>query len=88
MSHGKESARDLRYGRRGGRWAPSNVDERTMEQIKADTLAAGLPWPGELVDDETEPSLFDLDAASTSEGAAGAGDGTYHDAGFLKKYGA
>lgn len=29
MSHGKDAARDLRYGRRGGRWAQSTPTTAT-----------------------------------------------------------
>jgi hypothetical protein len=45
VSHGKAAARDLRYGRRGGRWAPDPQSERdvaSIERFKAerDALAA------------------------------------------------
>lgn len=59
MSHGKASARDLRYGRRGGGWAEEPRDKRSIEQIKADTLAAGGTWPGESDAEADAPSLFD-----------------------------
>lgn len=32
MSHGKEAARDVRYGRRGGRWASSPADDDAIEE--------------------------------------------------------
>lgn len=64
MSHGKDAARDLRYGRRGGGWA-ADTDERSIAEIKADHLAAGpcgrpCLWCDEL-GESPPPSLFDDD---------------------------
>lgn len=39
MSHGKDAARDLRYGRRGGRWAPADLDDRSLAEIREQHLA-------------------------------------------------
>ncbi len=39
MAHGKDAARDLMYGRRGGGWVPSGHDDRTLAEVKADHLA-------------------------------------------------
>lgn len=54
------SARDLRYGRRGGRWAEgwSDEDEARYQAAKA---AAGDTTDETPVDDD-QPALFDLEA--------------------------
>lgn len=42
MSHGKEAARDLRYGRRGGRWAgtASGHVDKVLVSIHAERMKA------------------------------------------------
>lgn len=46
MAHGKEAARDLRYGRRGGRWAQGPVDaaRAAIDSARERGLADGT-WP-------------------------------------------
>lgn len=47
MSHGKEAARDLRYGRRGGRWASGesvDVALAAIDKMRTKGLADGT-WP-------------------------------------------
>lgn len=68
MSHGKEAARDLRYGRRGGRWAPE-TDPRTTAEIRADHLAdppAGCRclWCLEGTDDSPQLDMFGEDESA------------------------
>ena len=65
MAHGKDAARDLRYGRRGGRWA--EPPQPPMSELRAAHLAAAssrchCAWCiEERGDTDTEPSLFDDD---------------------------
>lgn len=59
MAHGKQAARDLRYGRRGGRWAegqPLDEAQADIDAMREKGIADGT-WPGH----EPEPptSLFD-----------------------------
>jgi len=47
MSHGKDAARDLRYGRRGGRWATGDQVDVALAAI-ANARAKGIAdgtWP-------------------------------------------
>ena len=63
MSHGKHAARDLRYGRRGGRWAegePVGQALADLDSLREQGIAAGT-WPG--AEPEPEPTLFDEEAS-------------------------
>lgn len=47
MAHGKDAARDLRYGRRGGRWATGDPADATLAYLdtaRSRGLADGT-WP-------------------------------------------
>lgn len=47
MAHGKEAARDLRYGRRGGRWAnntPVDAALAAIDMARSRGLSSGT-WP-------------------------------------------
>ena len=63
MAHGKDAARDLRYGRRGGRWAEAPTP--SMEELReahAETAPKNCRcvWCTETEPDaEAAPSLFD-----------------------------
>ncbi len=50
MTSGKESARDKRYGRRGGRWATLEPTEQALDEIHTVRLAAirSGTWPDAL----------------------------------------
>lgn len=65
MSHGKDAARDLRYGRRGGGW-DADRDGRSIAELRADHLAehpdgcrTGCAWCDERAG--RVPSLFDTE---------------------------
>jgi hypothetical protein len=61
MAHGKHAARDLRYGRRGGRWAegqPVNDSLADLAKLREQGIADGS-WPGSEHGAEQELSLFD-----------------------------
>lgn len=63
MSHGKEAARDLRYGRRGGRWAAADPEERTVAEIRSDHLAkpptgCACRWCTEADEDSPQLDMF------------------------------
>lgn len=68
MAHGKDAARDLRYGRRGGRWA--EAPQPPMSELRAAHLAAAssrcaCAWCIEARATDTEPSLFDFPEGDT-----------------------
>ncbi len=65
MSHGKQAARDLRYGRRGGRWADSPagdmlhaIQRARLSAVRADAQLTDADyadvtkrkWPAESLD--------------------------------------
>lgn len=70
MAHGKDAARDLRYGRRGGRWADDSAGQpRTgppCEKCGKPMLHGQVRWhvtcePADTADPQSPPlSLFDL----------------------------
>lgn len=65
MAHGKHAARDLRYGRRGGRWA--EPPQPPMSELRAAHVADPPPrctcvWCTEAAPAGDEsPSLFDTE---------------------------
>ncbi len=62
MTSGKESARDKRYGRRGGRWADPGLEaaKAAAERAMAERREAEAQAEADAAERAAQGSLFDL----------------------------